>query len=103
MWRTSQQVRLLCPWARHLMGCLYVCVVKHVVTGGGLTRKPEKGHFSVRASAEKFPGGPAEKITENQWRGNYFWTGGGGKTGNAKLMESLSNLDRVFVPKLMVF
>jgi len=22
--RTSRQVRLLCPWARHLMGCLYL-------------------------------------------------------------------------------
>jgi len=38
-----------------------------------------------------------------QRRGNYFWTGGvGGKTGNAKLMGSLSNLDRVFVPEISV-
>jgi len=28
MWRSSQQVRLLCPWARHLMGCLYLCAVR---------------------------------------------------------------------------
>jgi len=21
VWRTSQKVRLLCPWTRHLMGC----------------------------------------------------------------------------------
>jgi len=43
----------LCPWARHLMGCLYVCVVKHVVTGVRLTRRPEKGHFPANCSAEK--------------------------------------------------
>jgi len=43
------------------MGCLYVCVIKHVATDGRLTRIPDKGHFSARASAEKFPGGPTEK------------------------------------------
>jgi len=48
----------------HDGGCLYVCVVKHLVTGGRLSRRPEKGHFSARASAEKFPGGPTEKIPE---------------------------------------
>jgi len=37
-----------------------------------------------------------------QWRGNYFWTGEGGKIGNAKLMGPLSNLDRVFVPEISV-
>jgi len=42
------------------MGYLYVCVVKHVVTGGRLTRRLE-GHFSARASAEKFPGGLMKK------------------------------------------
>jgi len=46
------------------MGYLNVCVVKHIVTGGRLTRRPEKGHFSARASAEKFPGRPTEKILE---------------------------------------
>jgi len=38
---------------------------KHVVTGGRLTRRPEKCHFSARASAEKFPGELTEKIMEN--------------------------------------
>jgi len=47
-----------------LDGMLYVCVVKHVVSGGRLTRRPEKGHFSARASAEKFPGGSTGKNTE---------------------------------------
>jgi len=65
VWRTSQQVRFLRPWARHLMGCLYVCVVKHVATDGRWTRIPHKGHFSARASAEKFPWGPTEKIKVN--------------------------------------
>jgi len=39
--------------------------------------------------------------TVMQWRGNYFWTEEG-KTGNAKMMGSLSNLDRVFVPEISV-
>jgi len=43
------------------MGCLYVCVVKLVVTGRRLTRIPDKSHFSARASAEKIPGRPMEK------------------------------------------
>jgi len=34
--KTSQQVRL-CHWARHLTGCLYLWVVRQVVTGGSLT------------------------------------------------------------------
>jgi len=40
-------------------------VVKHVVTGGRLTRIPDKGHFSTRASAEKYSGGPTKNIPEN--------------------------------------
>jgi len=27
VWRTSQQIRFLCPWASYLMGCLYLWVV----------------------------------------------------------------------------
>jgi len=51
------------------MGCLYyVCVVKHVVTCGRLTRRPEKGHFSAKVSAEKFSRKPTEKIAENSKR-----------------------------------
>jgi len=43
------------------MGCIYLCVVRQVpvVTGGRLTRSPEKGYFSLtwpRVSAQKFPG-----------------------------------------------
>jgi len=34
VWKTSQQVRLLCPWARHLMGCpsslAYLCAVAYL-------------------------------------------------------------------------
>jgi len=56
---------LLVFLGKALDGCLYVCVVKHVVTGGTLTRIPDKGHVSARASAEKFPEGPTEKIPEN--------------------------------------
>jgi len=44
--------------------CLCVCVVKHLVTGGRLVEDQEIGHFSARASAEKFPGRPTEKISE---------------------------------------
>jgi len=40
-------------------------------------------------------------VVSTQWRGNYFWTGEE-KTENAKVMESLSNLDHVFVPELSV-
>jgi len=49
-------ISLVESWARHLRGCLYLCVVRDVVTGGRLTRRPEKGHSSARARAEKFSG-----------------------------------------------
>jgi len=47
-------ISLAVPWARHLRGCLYLCVVRQVVTGGRLIRRPEKAHFCAKASAEKF-------------------------------------------------
>jgi len=41
-------------------------VVRQVVTGGRLTRRPEKGHYSARALAEKFSGsGTTEKMPKN--------------------------------------
>jgi len=36
-------------------------IVKHLATDGRLNRIPDKGHFSARASAEKFPGGLRKK------------------------------------------
>jgi len=33
----GQQVRLLCLWTRDLMDCLYLSVIRLVVTGGSLT------------------------------------------------------------------
>jgi len=38
----GRQVCLLCPWARTLRDCLYLWVVKLVVTGGWLTRRPKR-------------------------------------------------------------
>jgi len=38
----GRQVRLLCPWARHLTDCLYLWVIKPVVTGGSFTRRPQR-------------------------------------------------------------
>jgi len=38
----GRQVRLLCPWARHLTGLLLPWVVTLVVTGGSLNRRPKR-------------------------------------------------------------
>jgi len=40
----GRQVRLSCPWARHKTGLLYLWVVRLVVTGGSLTRRPKRSH-----------------------------------------------------------
>jgi len=38
----DRQVRLLCPWARYLTGLpLYLWMIRLVVTGGNLTRRPK--------------------------------------------------------------
>jgi len=39
VWWTSQHVCLLCFWASHLTGCLYLWFVKQSATGGSLTRR----------------------------------------------------------------
>jgi len=38
VWRSNQQVLLLCLWAKYLMGCLYLCVVRHIVTGSRMLK-----------------------------------------------------------------
>jgi len=47
----GRQVRLLCPWARHLTVWLYLWVVRLEVTGGSLTRRPKRSLRCLLADA----------------------------------------------------
>jgi len=44
-WRTSRQVRSLCPWARHLTGFNLHLMVWQVIADGSLTRWPKRSRY----------------------------------------------------------
>jgi len=58
--------------------------------------------FNIAWFVTKSTSAEAYNSNDSSGAGTMFGQGGGGKTGNAKLMRSLSNLDRVFVPEISV-
>jgi len=76
VWRASQQVYLLHPWARHLMACLYLRVVRQVVTDGSSSiaqlvkvAKPWIDFWCSRASLYSW----SQAICLSWWAGGPTW------------------------------
>jgi len=69
----GRQVRLLCPWARHLRDCLYLRVVRLVVTGSRLTRRPAKvtllspGRRNLSNKLQTVVTGILQKLLSKRW------------------------------------
>jgi len=93
----GRQVRLLCPWARHLTDYLYLWMVRLVVTGGGVTRRPKRSlrcllvelpwqiieylrltYYDVRNGGELFAilldlaGLRLKLLTSRKWKQTYY-------------------------------